>query len=316
MSFKDVFKQKYSSEELMKSLKSEDYKNKYVDERFWKPTYDPKTGTSTSVIRFLPSKHNKVPFVKVFEHSFKGPTGMWYIEKSLTTIGLPDPVSEYNMEEWATEDENRRNAVRSRARKVYYITNIYVINDQNKPENNGKVFLFKFPKTIFEMITKLLDPPEAEIDDEAEPIDPFDLFDGVNFVLKTSRNDGGFIQYKDSFFNLKKRGPLFPEEEEIEKVYNQTYDLSEFTDPANFKSYDELKERFEKVMGLNLKKRVVEEEASEEDEVEEPPKPKKTATSSSTKKKVVDDVDDEELMEIFNKLKKESTNDDDDDVPF
>ncbi|MCX8008815.1 MAG: single-stranded DNA-binding protein [Patescibacteria group bacterium] len=249
MSFRDLYKSRHSFNDVLDALKSADSKNSYVDDRFWKPTIDPKSGQGGALIRFLPSQHNKNPMVKIYEHSFQGPTGMWYIEKSLTTIGLPDPVSEYNSQEWMSGDETKQNEVRKRKRKTSFISNIYVIKDPGNPQNEGKVFLFKYGKKIFEKIQKLLEPPTDGIE-EVSPIDPFDLFAGANFVLRIKKGEGGFPNYDDSKFETK-TGPLFNDENKLEEIYNMTYNLDEFVSPTAFKSYDELKKRFDMVMGFS-----------------------------------------------------------------
>lgn len=304
MSFRETFKSKYSSEEILKALKEKDSKNKYVDNRFWKPTIDPKTGQGGALIRFLPSKYNKTPFVRVYEHAFQGPTGMWYIEKSLTTLGLPDPVSEYNSKEWMTGIESKQNEVRKRKRKVSYISNIYVIKDPANPNNDGKVFLFKYGKKIYDKMMKMLEPPKDDIEDTPS-IDPFDLFEGCNFVLRIKRGEGGFPNYDDSKFESKKT-QLLTNDVDLENVYNMTYDLDEFLKPETFKSYDELKERFNMVMGSTVTSETEKETVS------------KPASKTVSKPVAVDEAEEEDdVDELLAKIKKLKVNvDEDDDVPF
>jgi len=335
MSFKEIFKQKYNSEDLLQQFKSQT-QNKYFDERFWKPAIDPKTGQGGAVIRFLPSSKCEEAFVKIYEFSFQGPTGRWYIQKCLNTIGLPDPVSEYNSEQWATGDEALQNEVRKRKRKTSYITNIYVVRDPAQPENEGKVFLFKFGKKIFNKLEQALNPPNDGIE-EIQPLDPFDLFEGANFILRIKKGDGGFPNYDESRFDSK-RGPLFEDEEKLEKIYNSTYDLREFLDPKTFKSYDELKQLFRSVMGLDSSssktssetvRQVVSVPEDEDDEddiksVLEKLKGKRTTSSvkkssaSSKPSAQIDDDDDDDIDELLKKVGKIKDDDEElgDDVPF
>ena len=293
MSFRETFKKTHNVDDLRNVFKEEDSKNKYVDDRFWKPSIDPKTGQGGAMIRFLPSQHNKKPFVRLYEHSFQGPTGMWYIEKSLTTLGLPDPVSEYNTEQWMSGDEEKKNEVRKRKRKVSYISNILVIKDPTNPENDGKVFLFKFGKKIYDKVNKLLNPPEDGIE-EVTPRDPFDMFDGCNFVLRIKKGDGGFPNYDDSKFE-NKNGPVSKNEEEIEAIYKKNYNLEEFISPESFKSYDELKRKFDMVMGFT----------------------KGAAQKVSRPPVVESDEEEDDVDEILSKIEKLKVNvEADDDVPF
>lgn len=299
MSFRDTFKSTHSTDELLKALKTEG-KNKYVDERFWKPTIDPKSGQGGALIRFLPSKHNKTPFVRIYEHSFQGPTGQWYIEKSLTTLGMPDPVSEYNSEQWATGDKAKQDEVRKRKRKTSFITNIYVLKDPANPENNGKVFLFKFGKKIYDKIMKLLEPPQDGIT-ETKSIDPFDLYDGCNFALRIKVGEGGYPNYDDSSFDSNQT-PLFKNDSDMEKVYNLTYNLDEFLDPSTYKSYDELKQRFAQVMGMARPVAALENAA---------PAAQKKSSPKLAEPSAVEDEDDD-VDQLLSKI----GNIEDDDAPF
>jgi hypothetical protein len=149
------------------------------DDNFWKPEVD-KAGNGFAVIRFLPAPNNEdVPFVRVWDHGFKGPGG-WYIEKSLTTLGKQDPVSEYNSQLWnSTTDDNspQRKQVRDQKRRLTFISNIYVVKDPSNPANEGKVFLYKYGKKIFDKLNEAMNP---QFDDES-PVNPFDLWEGANF---------------------------------------------------------------------------------------------------------------------------------------
>ena len=216
-------------------------KSSYVDERQWKPTVD-KAGNGYAVIRFLPERDGQVPFVRYWDHGFKGPTGQWYIEKSLTSIGQQDPVSEMNSELWATETDDNRALVRERKRRLHYVANIIVESDPTNPQNEGKVFLYTFGKKIFD---KIMDMMQPQFQDE-EPVNPFDFWEGASFKLKI-RNVEGYRNYDKSEFASPSE--LRDNDEELETIYNAMYDLTEFTDPSNYKTYDELKSRLQMVLG-------------------------------------------------------------------
>jgi len=216
--------------------------NNGPDERFWKLTVD-KVQNGHAVIRFLPaSKGESVPWVRMFSHGFQGPGG-WYIEKSLTTINKKDPVSEYNTKLWNSGIESDKELARKQKRKLQYVSNIYVVSDPSNPDNEGKVFLFQYGKKIFDMINDKMNP---EFDDET-PVNPFDLWSGANFRLR-ARKVAGFRNYDKSEFDTA--SPLLGDDDELEKVWNTQYSLEELVAPDQFKSYDELKTRFEKAIGV------------------------------------------------------------------
>jgi hypothetical protein len=218
------------------------------DTRFWKLSRD-KSGNGSAVIRFLPAPavdgDDGLPWVRYFDHGFKGPTGKWYIENSLTTIGQKDPVSEYNSQLWnASTDDNswQRKQARDQKRRLHYIANILVVKDPSNPENEGKVFLFKFGKKIFDKITLAMNPEyEGDV-----PVNPFDLWKGANFKLRT-RMVAGYLNYDQSTFDNP--SALSDDDDELEKIWKREYSLKEFTDPKNFKTYDELKKRLQEVLG-------------------------------------------------------------------
>jgi hypothetical protein len=217
-------------------------KKSYKDDRFWNPTVD-KANNGYAVIRFLPpAENNDVPWNRFWDHGFKGPTGQWYIEKSLTSLDKPDPVGELNTKLWNSGLESDKETARKQKRRLHYVSNIYVVNDPGNPENEGKVFLFQYGKKIFD---KLMDAMKPQYQDE-ERLDPFDFWDGANFKLKI-RDVDGYRNYDKSEFT--RPGPLSEEDVTLEKIYNQMYDLREFTDPKNYKTYDELKARLMTVLG-------------------------------------------------------------------
>ena len=216
-------------------------KKSYVDERLWKPQVD-KAGNGYAVIRFLPaSKDEEMPWVRVWNHAFQGPTGQWYIENSLTTINQKDPVSEYNTQLWNSGVESEKEIARKQKRKLQYYSNIYVVSDSVNPSNQGKVFLFKYGKKIFDKLSEAMQPA---FEDET-PINPFDLWEGANFKLKIRKVDG-YWNYDKSEFD--KPSKLNDNDDEMEKIWNTQYSLKDFTAPSNFKSYDELKTRLDAVL--------------------------------------------------------------------
>lgn len=215
------------------------------DDRFWTPTRD-KAGNGYAVIRFLPGKEeNSVPWVRYWDHAFKGPTGQWYIEKSLTSLGQQDPLSELNMKMWNSGDEAQKKIVSSRKRNLRYIANILVISDPNNPENEGKVKLFRFGQMIFKKVEAVMKPQYEQ------PVNPFDLWDGADFVLKiTSEKVGDKMlpKYDQSYF--KSTSALFGgDDDKLSEVFEKQHLMGEWIDPANYKSYDELRARLNLVLG-------------------------------------------------------------------
>ena len=236
-----------------------------ADERIWFPKQDD-AGNGRALIRFLPQKNIKAQsWVRYWEYSFKGPTGLWYVEKSLSTIGKKDPVAEYNSEQWNTGDKELQKQVSGRKRNLRYIANILVLKEPSAPENEGKVFLFRFGKQIFSKIEGVMLPPENEEEggeklselEEKVLFDPFNLWDGANFLLKVRRKKEtagagkkAFPTYEDSAF--EKQSALFGgDDDKLAALIEQTYDLNEFIDPSAFKSYDDLKAKRDKVLGLS-----------------------------------------------------------------
>jgi hypothetical protein len=218
----------------------------YADDRIWKPVVD-KAGNGYAVLRFLPAAEGQeLPWVRYWDHGFKGPTGLWYIENSLTSIGQPDPVGELNSRLWNSGIDSDKDKARDQKRRLHYVANVLVVSDPSAPQNEGKVFLYKFGKKIFDKIMDLMQP---SFQDE-EPINPFDFWEGADFKLKI-RNVEGYRNYDKSEFADK--SALFDADEgKLESVYNQLHDLSEFTDPKNYKTYDELKAKLARVLGEDV----------------------------------------------------------------
>ena len=226
--------------ELNKVAEPQKQKQSYSDDRFWKPELD-KSGNGYAVFRFLPAvKGEDLPWARLWSHAFQGPGG-WYIENSLTTLNKKDPVSESNSLLWNSGVEADKEIARKRKRKLSYIANIMVVNDAKHPENEGKVFLYKFGKKIFDKITEAMNP--AFEDEKA--VNPFDFWEGANFKLKIRKVDG-YWNYDKSEFEPVSR--LKPTDEEIDKIWKSQYALKAFIDPTNFKPYDELKEKLNKVL--------------------------------------------------------------------
>ena len=239
-----TLKKSNSLDKLLGAVQAENQpqeKKSYKDERLWKPVLD-KVGNGYAVIRFLPAPDGEdMPWAKVWNHAFQGPTGQWYIENSLTTLGQKDPVSEMNTAYWNSGVESDKEIARKQKRKLQYFSNIYVVSDSANPENEGKVFLYRFGKKIFDKIMESLQPA---FDDEVA-VNPFDFWKGANFKLKIRKVDG-FWNYDKSEF--EKPTPLFEEDDDIEKVWKKQYSLADYTAATNFKSYDELKTRLDLVL--------------------------------------------------------------------
>ena len=247
MSFANLKSNKTDVSKLVSAAQSlsggGDKKKSYEDERIWKPTVDD-NGNGFAVIRFLPAAEGQaLPWVRYFDHFFKGPTGQWYIEKSLTTMNQNDPVSEYNSRLWNSGHDEDKETARKQKRRLHYVSNILVVSDPSNPANEGKVFLYDFGKKIFD---KIMDVMQPQFPGE-EPINPFDFWNGADFQLKI-RNVAGYRNYDKSEF--KSTSGLFDgDETKLEATYNQLHELQEFVDPTNYKTYDELKSRLEVVLG-------------------------------------------------------------------
>lgn len=226
--------------------KQQDYK----DDRYWSATLD-KAGNGSAIIRFLPAPPGEnSPFIKYWDHAFKGPGG-WYIEKSLTTLNQKDPVTEANNVLWnASNDDSsaERKTVRERKRRLHYVSNVLVLKDPANPDNEGKVFLFKYGTKIFEKITTLIKPEENTLK-KKKPVDPFDLWAGVNFYLDI-RKVSGYANFDKSEWDDEGASAVLGDapDEDYEKLWNSSHSLKALVDPSQFKSYAELEARFNKVV--------------------------------------------------------------------
>ena len=261
------------------------------DDRFWQPEVD-KSGNGMAVIRFLPAPavdgDDGLPWVRIFNHGFKGPSGKWYIENSLTTLNQKDPVSELNSQLWNASSEEsspQRKQAREQKRRLTYISNILVISDPKHPENEGKVKLFKYGKKIFDKISMLMDP-EFEGD---EAVNPFDFWKGANFKLRI-RTVEGYRNYDQSTFESP--SVLNSDDSKLEEIWKSQYSLKDFVDAKNFKSYDELKKKLYEVLELDMKPVSV-------------PSPKKTEDvfASASKRQSVESFDADEEDEDLKQFK-------------
>lgn len=267
-------------------------KKSYGDDREWKPTVD-KAGNGYAVLRFLPAAEGQdTPWVRYWDHGFKGPTGRWYIENSLTSIGKDDPVSEMNSQLWNSGRDEDKETARSRKRRLHYVSNIYVVSDPSNPENEGKVFLYKYGKKIFD---KIMDVMQPQFQDE-KPVNPFDFWGGADFKLKIRQVEGYRNYDKSEFADASEfQGG---EDAKLEAVYNTLHDLGEFVDPKNYKSYAELSKKLYEVLGETPVTTTV--EAVSLDETAEPAYVAPTAESVSEPT-----AEDDDAMSFFAKLAKE-----------
>ena len=244
------------------------------DERLWKPEVD-KAGNGYAVIRFLPAPDGEdLPWAQVWTHAFQGPGG-WYIENSLTSLGKKDPVSDLNRELWNSGGEGspQRTQARNQKRKLNYYSNIYVVKDSANPENEGKVFLYRYGKKIFDKIMESMQPA---FEDET-PVNPFDFWKGADFKLKITKV-AGFWNYDKSEFDKPSVLGGF-NDKELEALWKGEHSLSAFTADDQFKSYDDLKERLERTLKGNYSAKVEEEQFEEEATPE--PVVSRTATAST-----------------------------------
>ena len=305
MSFADLKKQSRAgslTERLMNKVEKLNAKGNNTDERLWKPAVD-KAGNGYAVIRFLPAHPEcDLPWAQVWSHAFQGPGG-WYIENSLTTVGKDDPVGELNRSLWNSGRESDKDIARKQKRKLSYYANIYVVKDSANPETEGKTYLYKFGKKIFDKITASMQP---EFEDE-EPINPFDFWKGANFKLKI-KQVGGFWNYDSSEFG--KVEALLKDDEALEKIYDGLYNLNEFTNDDQFKSYEALKKRLDTVLGTKLPTasiRYQDPEVADEDNHREVAAPvdEELAKLTAAATPAANTEDEDEALSYFQKLAEE-----------
>ena len=246
------------TQKLVKEVEKMNNTGGQGDDRLWKLEVD-KGGNGYAVIRFLPAPDGEdLPFVKLYSHAFQGPGG-WYIENSLTTLGQKDPVSEFNSQLWNNGTDAGKDTARKQKRKLTYISNIYVVKDPTNPENEGKTFLYKYGKKIFDKLTAAMQP---EFEDE-EAIDPFDFWQGANFKLK-AKNVAGYRNYDSSEFT--KTEALLDDDDALETVWKDQFSLEEFTKADQFKSYQDLEKRMNAVLNPSTTRKSLDPETFDEQE--------------------------------------------------
>ena len=302
MSFSDLKKQSKLGSLTAKLVKEVEKMNNNAssgDDRVWKLECD-KSGNGYAVIRFLPAPNGEdLPFVKLYSHAFQGPGG-WFIENSLTTLNQKDPVSELNSELWNNGTDAGKEVARKQKRKLTYVSNIYVVKDPANPDNEGKVFLYKYGKKIFDKITAAMQP---EFEDET-PIDPFDFWQGANFKLK-AKNVAGYRNYDSSEFAAQ--GAMLDDDDAMEAIWKKQYSLAELVAADQFKSYDELKKRLDYVLGNKTARRqdpeVADEESTSRGPVRDLDEDLRTELSNlSPSKSSSYDEDEDDTLSYFAKL--------------
>ena len=301
MSFSDLKKQsKLGSltQKLVKEVEKMNTSGGSSDDRMWKLECD-KANNGYAVIRFLPAPDGEdLPFVKVYSHAFQGPGG-WLIDQCATTLNQKCPVCEHNGQLWNSGVDANKEVARKQKRKLTYVSNIYVVKDPANPENEGRVFLYKYGKKIFDKLTAAMQP---EFEDE-EAIDPFDFWKGANFKLK-AKSVAGYRNYDSSEFAAP--GALLDDDDALEALWKKQYSLNEFIAPDQFKSYEEMKKRLDSVMGSKGSRRVDEEVESEEDyrgPVKELDDDLRSQLNSlAPTKSAFDDEEDDSTLSYFAKL--------------
>jgi hypothetical protein len=261
MSFSNLKKQSSLGSLTAKLVKEVEKTNKgggASDDRLWKPEVD-KAGNGYAVIRFLPAPEGEdLPWAKMYSHAFQG-NGGWYIENSLTTLGQKDPVSELNTSLWNSGSDADKETARKQKRKLSYYANIYVVKDPANPDNEGRVFLYKFGKKIFDKIMSAMQP---EFEDE-DPINPFDFWGGADFKIKIKKV-AGYWNYDSSEF--ARPGALLDDDDAMEAIWKKQYSLAEIVDPSQFKSYEELKKRLDYVLGITAAPKAPDPEVRDEED--------------------------------------------------
>jgi hypothetical protein len=297
MSFASLKKQSSLGALTAKLVKEVEKTNKggnSADERLWKPEVD-KAGNGYAVVRFLPAPNGEdLPWAKMYSHAFQGPGG-WYIENSLTTSGGKDPVSELNSNLWNSGIDSDKETARKQKRKLSYYTNIYVVKDPTNPDNEGRVFLYKFGKKIFDKIMSSMQP---EFEDE-EPINPFDFWAGADFKIKIKKV-AGYWNYDSSEF--AKQGALLDDDDAMEAIWQKEYSLAEIVSPDQFKSYEDLKKRLDYVLGKSAPKAPAPVDESFEDESEGRGFNAPDVTLSAPK---ASNTDDDDALSYFQRLAEE-----------
>ena len=266
-----------------------------VDDRLWKPEVD-KAGNGYAVVRFLPAPDGEdLPWAKLYTHAFQGPGG-WFIENSLTTLGQKDPVSEYNSQLWNSGVDSDKEVARKQKRKLSYYSNVYVVKDPSNPANEGKVFLFRYGKKIFDKITAAMQP---EFEDET-PINPFDFWQGANFKIKIKKV-AGYWNYDSSEFAAPE-ALLGGDDDALEALWKQEHSLAEIVAPDQFKSYEDLKKRLDYVLGISGTPKRQDPEVMDEEVTYEAPAREPVGVVADAPASVNTDDDEEDALSYFAKL--------------
>ena len=298
MSFSNLKKQSSLGSLTAKLVQQVEKMNKGsngADDRLWKPEVD-KAGNGYAVVRFLPAPDGEdLPWAKLYTHAFQGPGG-WFIENSLTTLGQKDPVSEYNSQLWNTGVDSDKEVARKQKRKLSYYSNVYVVKDPSNPANEGKVFLFRFGKKIFDKITAAMQP---EFEDET-PINPFDFWQGANFKIKIKKV-AGYWNYDSSEFAAPE-ALLGGDDDALEALWKQEHSLAEIVAPDQFKSYEDLKKRLDYVLGISGTPKRQDPEVMDEEVTYEPPAREPVGVVADAPASVNTDDDEEDALSYFAKL--------------
>ena len=296
MSFANLKRQSGNLDKLTKAVEalSQSTEGSEKSDNYWKPEVD-KAGNGMATIRFLPASEKDgedgLPWVKIFSHGFQGPGG-WLIDNCLTTKNQQCPVCEHNSSLWNSGIEANKDVVRKQKRKLNYVANVYIVSDPKHPENEGKVKLFRFGKKIFDKITEAMNP---QFEDE-QPINPFDMWKGANFKLKIRKVEG-YQNYDKSEFDSP--SPLLENDDDLEKIWKSEFSLSELSAGSEFKSYDELKKRLDKVLGLNG------EEVAPKTTVETIKEQVRTAPKKAVEELVEPSLEEDDDLSYFSKLAEE-----------
>lgn len=267
-------------------IKSGKTNSTQTDERFWYPERD-KAGNASTVIRFLPNlSEEEFPWVKYYSHGFKNDAnGLHLIENCPTSIGGKCPVCEANGLLWNSGLDKNKEIARKRKRKITYISNILVVSDPLHPENEGKIFLFRFGAKIFKKISDVMYP---EFEDE-KPVNPFDPWEGANFKLRVRQVENYTNYDKSTFEDIS---AISEDEDEIDKILKQCYSLAEFVDASKFKSYNDIKARLLEVLGDEVPAK--ETGSGEEEEDDLPESFTRPVVTKKVQKEVVEEEEEEQ----------------------
>ena len=303
MSLAQLKKKSTDISALQKSISEMKNKKSSSEDEYWKLTCDA-AGNGTAELRFLPAHPDEdMPVVEVHEYFFgKLDKALgkkkWYINRSLETIGKKDPVKE---EYWACinkkTEEHKEMAKEIRDRQSFIVW-VYIVDDKNAPENNGRVMKTKLSSSQWKFITDRINPDEMLIEDGVVPIDVFNLWEGANFKLRAYNGSNNMRTYDRSVW--MEPGPLFKDDEKMEEVYSKVTGLKSEVDPDGplyKKTYAELEEQLISVLGRPLVKNEDEDEddhvSALAEEVDE------SSVKSNKPSASEDDLEDAELKALL-----------------